>query len=77
MLEKTISPVVQKLLHTLLTDTENVFLGFANACVSAGRVGCKLLTLMRDGVTGKEVKRFIEDSHDVNNQPNTLPDVFP
>ena len=57
-------------------DVEDAFLGFSNACASAGRVGCKLLTLTHDGATGKEVKRFIEDSHDVSNHPNTLSGVF-
>lgn len=60
---------LSKLIHTLLTDAEAVFLGFSNACVSAGRVDCKLLTLLHKHATGEEVKRFIEDSHDVGNSP--------
>ena len=58
-------------MHTLLTDTEAAFLGFSNSCASAGRSGCKILTLLHEGATGEEVKRFIEDSHDVGNQPST------
>ena len=58
---------VSKLVYTVLTDTEAVFLGFGNACASAGRAGCKLLTLLHKGATGEEVKRLIEDSHDVSN----------
>ena len=54
-----------------------MFLGFGNTCASAGRVGCKILTLMHNGATGEEVKRFIEDSHDVSNHPDTSPGVFP
>ena len=56
-------------MHTLLTDAEAAFLGFSSACVSAGLDGCKLLTLLHMGATGEEVKRLIEDSHDVGNQP--------
>jgi len=56
-------------MHTLLTDVEAAFLGFSNSCVSAGRDRCKLLTLLHEGATGEEVKRFIEDSHDVGDQP--------
>lgn len=52
----------------MLTDVETAFLGFGNACASAGRDGCKLLTLLPEGATGEEVKRFIEDSHDVGNR---------
>jgi hypothetical protein len=59
---------VSKLMHTLLTDAEAVFLGFGNACASAGRTGCKLLTLLHKGATGEDVKRLIEDSHDVGEQ---------
>ena len=58
---------VSKLIHDMLTDIEAVFLGFCNACASAGRAGCKLLTLLHKGATGEEVKRLIEDSHDVGN----------
>jgi len=54
-----------ELMHTLLTDAEAAFLGFGNACASAGLGGCKLLTLLHMGATGEEVKRFIEDSHDL------------
>jgi len=60
---------VPKLMYSLLTDVEAVFLGFSNTCASAGRDGCKLLTLLHKDATGEEVKRFIEDSHDVGNQP--------
>ena len=60
---------VSKLMHTLLTDVEPAFLGFGNACASAGRDGCKLLTLLHEDATGEEVKRLIEDSHDVSGQP--------
>lgn len=60
-----------KLEYNRLTDAEAAFLGFSNACASAGRDGCKLLTLLRKNATGKEVKRFIEDSHDVGNQPGS------
>ena len=49
-------------------DAETVFLGFGNACASAGRAGCKLLKLLHDDATGEEVKRLIEDSHDVGTQ---------
>ena len=68
---------VSKLMYTLLTDAEAVFLGFGNACASVGRAGCKLLTLLHKGATGEEVKRLIEDSHDVGSQPRAslpLPD---
>ena len=58
--------------YTLLTDTEVVFLGFSDACASAGEEGCKLLTLLHEGATGEEVKRFIEDSRDVSNQLASL-----
>lgn len=58
-----------KLMHTMLTDIETVFLGFGDACASAGRAGCKLLTLLHKGATGEDVKHLIEDSHDVGNQP--------
>ncbi|KAF9645676.1 alpha/beta-hydrolase [Thelephora ganbajun] len=54
-----------ELMYSLLTDTEAVFLGFSNACASAGRDGCRLLTLLHKDATGEEVKRFIEDSHDL------------
>jgi len=54
-----------ELMHTLLTDAEAAFLGFGNACASAGLGGCKLLTLLHMGATGEEVKRFIEDSYDL------------
>lgn len=57
-----------KLMHSMLTDVETVFLGFSNTCASAGRAGCKLLALLHQGATGEEVKRLIEDSHDVGNQ---------
>ena len=60
---------LSKLMYTHLTDAEVVFLGFGNACASAGRANCKLLTLLHKGATGEEVKRLIEDSHDVGNQP--------
>ena len=59
---------ISKLMYTTLTDTEAVFLGFGNACASAGRAGCKLLKLLHEDATGEEVKRFIEDSYDVGNQ---------
>jgi len=62
---------LSKLMHTLLTDVEAVFLGFGNACASAGRAGCKLLTLLHKGTTGEDVKHLIEDSHDVGNQPGS------
>jgi len=58
-------------MHTMLTDAEAAFLGFSNSCATAGRAGCKLLTLLHEGATGEEVKRFIEDSHDVGDQPDT------
>ena len=58
--------------YTRLTDTEAVFLGFSNACASAGEEGCKLLTLLHEGATGEEVKRFIEDSRDVSNRPASV-----
>lgn len=54
-----------ELMHTLLTSTDAAFLGFSNACVSAGEVECKFLTLMHKHATGEEVKRFIEDAHDL------------
>jgi len=60
---------VSKLMHNLLMDVEAVFLGFSNTCASAGRDGCKLLTLLHKDATGEDVKRLIEDSHDVGNQP--------
>ena len=59
---------VSKLMYSMLTDAEAAFLGFGNACASAGRDGCKLLTLLHKDATGKEVKRLIEDSHDVSSQ---------
>ena len=59
---------IPKVMHTLLTDAEAVFLGFSNACVSAGNDGCKLVTLLHEDATGQEVKRLIEDSHDVGNR---------
>ena len=59
-------------MHTLLTDTEATFFGFGNSCAKAGRGGCKLLTLLHKGATGKEVKRLIEDSYDVGDQPGTF-----
>jgi hypothetical protein len=62
-------------MYTLLTDAEDVFLGFSNACASAGEEDCKLITLLHKDATGEEVKRFIEDSHDVSNQPAS-PGVF-
>ena len=58
---------VSKLMYEMLTDAEAAFLGFGNACASAGRDGCKLLTLLHEDATGEEVKRLIEDSHDVGN----------
>ena len=58
-------------MHTLLTDAEAAFLGFSNSCTTAGRNGCKLLTLLHEGATGEGVKRFIEDSYDVGDQPAT------
>ena len=60
---------ISKLVYTLFTDIEATFLGFSEACASAGKDGCKLLTLLHEDATGKEVKRFIEDAHDVRNQP--------
>ena len=54
-------------MYDMLTDAEAAFLGFGNACASTGRDGCKLLTLLHEDATGKEVKRLIEDSHDVGN----------
>ena len=57
-------------MHTLLTDAEAAFLGFSNSCASAGRDGCKLLNLLHKGATGAEVKRLIEDSHDVGYRPD-------
>ncbi|KAF9782870.1 hypothetical protein BJ322DRAFT_180338 [Thelephora terrestris] len=54
-----------ELMYTLLTDAEDVFLGFSNACASAGEEDCKLITLLHKDATGEEVKRFIEDSHDL------------
>lgn len=58
--------VALKMVPTMFTDSEAVFLGFSRACASAGRVGCKLLTLLHKDATGEEVKRFIEDSCDVS-----------
>lgn len=55
-------------MHTLITDAEAVFLGFSNVCASAGKDGCKLVTLLHSDPTGEEVKRLIEDSHDVGNR---------
>lgn len=54
-----------ELMHTLLADTEAVFLGFSNGCAAAGKNGCKLVTLLHEGATGEEIKRFIEDAHDL------------
>ena len=56
------------MMYTLLTDTEATFLGFSNACASAGEGDCKLLTLLHKNATGEEIKRFVEDSHDVCDQ---------
>jgi len=53
----------------MLADVESAFLGFSNSCALARRDGCKLLTLLHEGATGEEVKLFIEDSHDVGDQP--------
>jgi len=51
--------------YTLLKDAEATFLGFSNSCASAGENRCKLLTLLHKDATGEEVKRLIEDSHDL------------
>jgi hypothetical protein len=56
-------------MHRLLADAEAVFLGFSNACASAGKDGCKLITLLHKDATGEEIKRLIEDSHDVSDHP--------
>ena len=56
-------------MYTLLKDVEAVFLGFGDACVSAGKEDCKLLNLLHNDATGEEVKRLIEDSHDVGDRP--------
>jgi hypothetical protein len=58
---------ISKMMHTLLKDVEAVFLGFSNVCASAGKDGCKLVTLLRIGATGEEIKRLIEEAHDVSN----------
>ena len=66
-------------MHTLLKDAEASFLGFSNACTAAGEEGCKLITLLHKGATGAQVKRLIEDSHDVCNRPGLsapLPDMI-
>jgi len=44
-----------------------VFLGFSDACASTG--SCRLLKLLHNGATGEEVKRLIEDAHDVSSHP--------
>lgn len=72
---------ISKLMHTLLKDAEAAFLGFSNACASAGKDDCKLVTLLHPHATGEEVKRLIEDSHDVGNRPvpkrhSLTPDVI-
>jgi hypothetical protein len=56
-------------MYTLLTDAEATFSGFSEVCASAGEDGCKILALLDKGATGEEVKRLIEDAHDVRNQP--------
>lgn len=60
-------------MHTLLMDTEATFLGFSNVCASAGEDGCKIIHLLHKDATGKEIKRFIEDSRDVGDRPGFSP----
>lgn len=60
---------ISKMMHTLLKDSEAAFLGFSKNCAATGKNGCKLISLLHDNATGEEIKRLIEDAHDVGPRP--------
>ena len=57
------------MLHSVLVDTEKRYSGLEDACVKAGKAGCKLIELAGDNVSGDVVKTLMDDIHDVIDPP--------
>ena len=57
------------MLHSLLADTEKTYSGLGDACVKAGKAGCKLIELTGDNVSGDAVKTLLNDAHNVFGPP--------
>ena len=53
------------MLHSALVDTEKTYTGLGDACVKAGKAGCKLVELTGDNVSGDAIKTLLNDAHDV------------
>ena len=57
------------MLHSALVDTEKTYSGLGDACVKAGKAGCKLIELTGDNATGDAVKTLLNDALDVIDSP--------
>ena len=62
---ETSTHLPHKFLRPSLVDTEATFFGLADACVTAGSAGCKLMEFVPNATTGADVAGLLTGAHDV------------
>ena len=63
------SHLPHQLLRSSLVDTEATCFGLADACVTAGRAGCKLMEFVPNATTEAEMAALLTGAHDVTDFP--------
>ena len=58
--------VISQLDYVALTDSEEVFTTFANACAQAGAARCLPASMIRGNVTGSDVRLLFTSTIDVS-----------
>ena len=57
------------MLYSSFVDTEKTYTGLGDACVKAGKAGCKLTEITGVDVSGDAIKTLLNDAHDVIDSP--------